>query len=59
MPQLKVDLGQIANQEHANDEQYPYHVMCCNSTACLSAGARAVRESLEIALARSIETSVS
>lgn len=47
MPQVKVDLTQIASQEQANDEQYPYHVMCCNSTACLSAGARAVRESLE------------
>lgn len=47
MPQVKADLAQIANQENVSDEQYPYCVMCCNSTACLSAGARAVRESLE------------
>jgi bidirectional [NiFe] hydrogenase diaphorase subunit len=47
MPQVKVDLGQIAQQERANEEQFHYHVMCCNSTACLSAGARVVREALE------------
>ncbi len=47
MPQVKVDLAQIASQEQTNDEQFHYHVMCCNSTACLSAGARAVHEALE------------
>jgi bidirectional [NiFe] hydrogenase diaphorase subunit len=47
MPQVKVDLAQIASQEQTNDEQFHYQVMCCNSTACLSAGARAVFEKLE------------
>jgi bidirectional [NiFe] hydrogenase diaphorase subunit len=47
MPQVKVDLAQIASQEQTSNEQFHYHVMCCNSTACLSAGARAVLEKLE------------
>jgi bidirectional [NiFe] hydrogenase diaphorase subunit len=47
MPQVKVDLGHIAQQERANEEQFHYHLMCCSSTACLSAGARVVREALE------------
>jgi bidirectional [NiFe] hydrogenase diaphorase subunit len=47
MPQVKVDLAQIASQEQTTNEQFHYHVMCCNSTACLSAGARSVYEKLE------------
>jgi bidirectional [NiFe] hydrogenase diaphorase subunit len=59
MPQVKVNLEQIASQEHANDEQYPYHLMCCTSTACLSAGARVVREALETSVkAKGLEQQV-
>ena len=59
MPQVKIDLEQIANQEKVNQEQFRYHVMCCNSTACLSAGARAVHEALETTVkAKGLEADV-
>lgn len=42
-----VDLEAVAQQERHAQEQFQYRVMCCNSTACLSAGAGAVRQRLE------------
>jgi bidirectional [NiFe] hydrogenase diaphorase subunit len=59
MPQVKVDLAQVASQEQTINEQFHYHVMCCNSTACLSAGARAVYEALETSVkAKGLEKDV-
>jgi bidirectional [NiFe] hydrogenase diaphorase subunit len=59
MPQVKVDLAQIASQEQTTNEQFHYHVMCCNSTACLSAGARSVYEKLETSVkAKGLEKDV-
>ncbi len=46
------DLEIISLEEKQNTAQYRHRVMCCNSTACLSAGAHGVREAFEASIKR-------
>ena len=44
-------LAQLGQQEHERQQAFKQRIFCCNSTACLSAGAGATRIALEQAVA--------
>ena len=46
-----IDLHDVGNRELEKQGRYPWRIMCCASTACLSAGATSTRTAIEQAVA--------